>query len=452
MLRNLFDFQVTRAFPFGRLWNLLTLIFSLLVLAFLVVYATATAGYEAVPRSSPNYNLTQTGWYTVFSPEKDGICDKRLISVGDKLYTTNGVVPWTIMMFRDTDTGESLRGIDYAGETFKSCKMSELVMEFNMEPEGVTLIFSMNCTMTGFEVSMISDLRFPLNVQIAQAAVANVGSTAEKEVSVSWNALFDLSLSFDGVIGLYAAAQNQQNYRTSVSLISNITDWCGIDITSDDLSMCRGSWEEPPATYTRWSALNADLSDRYQQGLPNQLGVPFGNVAIWINQLVFWDVGLASNGNLIRNYAGRAQALDRCANCPAAAAMLGRQPGQLFSGAVLPLTDPGFTPPTNKGFSVQYLCSYRTLKSPANLVQSVLVAVLSLFGAYWTFYRAIWVFWGSHFGQERHKRIFHGEPETPPSSTLGYDPVKGSPPGPVTYGPNPAATQQPAGYFVQQNV
>lgn len=95
---------------------------------------------------------------------------------------------------------------------------------------------------------------------------------------------------------------------------------------------------------------------------------------------MFWDVGLASTNNLIRNYADRPKLLQRCDNCRSANDLLDRQPGGIwFEGAVLPLDDPGFTPPRDQALNVQYLCKVKQLKQPANLVQSVLVATFSLF-------------------------------------------------------------------------
>ncbi|BEJ17264.1 hypothetical protein CspHIS471_0606650 [Cutaneotrichosporon sp. HIS471] len=467
MFRNLFEFPVSRPFPYGRLWNILTLIFSILVLAFLVVYATATAGYETVTLSSDNYNLRSTGWHTVFTPKKSGNCDTRIVTVGDKVYTTNGSVPWTVMSWRDRKTGQTPWATDYAAEKIQSCTLTNMVMEFNMQVEISTIFVSMNCTMDKYEVSLGSDIRFPVNIQIARAMWASVGFTAAKDTAVNWNALFDLTLAWDGILSLYAAAQNQPNYRLSVSVETNATEFCGFDMcnttcdgantsVSDDLSKCRGYMEgnSKPATYTRWSALNSDPNDRYEQGVPAVLGIPFTNLAVWISQVVFWDLGLASSTNLIRDYAARSQYIQRCPTCTMANRFLDRQPGALWVNNTLPLDDPGFTPLKDQGFNVQYLCRVRMLKSAANLVQSVLVAVLSLFAAFWAFYRTIWVFWGTHFGEERHKRVFNGEPETPtptPASTLGYGPVKPGSPDPGYTGNPPVTYPQPTGYFVQQN-
>lgn len=88
----------------------------------------------------------------------------------------------------------------------------------------------MNCTMGAYEVSLGSDIRFPANVQVASAQMASIGFTADKEVAVNWNALFDLSIAWDAILGLYAAAQNQPNYRLSLSIQSNGTDFCGHDM------------------------------------------------------------------------------------------------------------------------------------------------------------------------------------------------------------------------------
>jgi hypothetical protein len=57
-----------------------------------------------------------------------------------------------------------------------------------------------------------------------------------------------------------------------------------------------------------------------------------------------------------------------------------------------------------------------------------------------------------HVGEERHKRVFNGEPETPtPTSTLGYGPiVKPGSPSPGGYAAN--TYPQPTGYFQQQKV
>ncbi|CAK9784939.1 hypothetical protein CC85DRAFT_283923 [Cutaneotrichosporon oleaginosum] len=452
MLRNLFEFNVTRPFPYGRLWNLLTLIFSALVFVFVVIYATATAGYETVTRSSPNYNLRLTGWHTIFITKKTGICDTRLLTIGDEVYTTDGVIPWTIMTWRNRATGDFRWSVDYAAEKLESCTLYKLVMEPNMQTEISTIIASLNCTVGPYEVTLGADISFPANVQVAEARMASVGFTPDKQVAVNWNALFDLSMAWDSLLNLYGAAQNQPNYRLSTSVASNGTDFCGHQIVSDDLSKCQRRFVEP-TTYTRWSAIDSDPTDRYNQGILAQMNAPFVNLAVWVIQLAYWDLGLASTDNLIRNYAGRQQYLQRCTNCPMIDMLLDRQPGGLwFSDTVLPLTDPGFTPPSDQSFNIQYLCKVRQLKQPANLIQSVLVATFSLFGAYWAFYRTVWVLWGTHFGEERHKRVFNGEPETPtPTSTLGYGPVKPGSPSPGAYG-QPATYPQQQGYFGPQKV
>ncbi|BEI94037.1 uncharacterized protein CcaverHIS019_0604960 [Cutaneotrichosporon cavernicola] len=439
MFRNLFEFPVSRPFPYGRLWNILTLIFSIFVLAFLVVYATATAGYETVTMSSNNYNHKSTGWYTIFIPQRGDNCDTQIITVADKVYTTNGSIPWTVMSWRDRKTGETPWATDYAAEKIQSCVLTNMVMEFNMQVEISTIFVSMNCTMDKYEVSLASDIRFPLNIQVAKAMWASIGFTAAKVKAVNWNALFDLTLAWDGIRSLYAAAQNQPNYRLSVGLETNATEFCGFDMCN---TTCDGAN----------TSVSDDLNDRYQQDFPGFLGVPFTNLAVWISQVVFWDLGLASSTNLIRDYAARPQYIRRCPTCTQANQLLDRDPGGLWVGGTLPLDDPGFTPPKDQGFNVQYLCRVRVRKSAANLVQSVLVAVLSLFAAYWAFYRTVWVFWGTHFGKERHKRVFNGEPETPtPTSMLSYGPVKPGSPVPGYTGNPPVTYPQPTGYFVQQN-
>lgn len=128
------------------------------------------------------------------------------------------------------------------------------------------------------------------------------------------------------------------------------------------------------------TVVDSSPTDRYEQVIPSQMTVPFVNLAVWVIQVAYWDLGLASTSNLISNYAARPQYLSRCNNCLLAGQVLDRQPGEIwFNGIVLPLTNPGFTPPADQGLNVQYLCKVKQLKQPANLVQSVLVAVISLF-------------------------------------------------------------------------
>lgn len=114
--------------------------------------------------------------------------------------------------------------------------------------------------------------------------------------------------------------------------------------------------------------------------MPSQLVVPFTNLAIWITQLAFWDLGLASSTNLIRNYADRAKYLQRCPACAMADSLLARQPYEIFyESNVLSADNPGFTPPKDQELNVQYLCQVKRLKSPGDLVQAILVAALGLF-------------------------------------------------------------------------
>lgn len=89
----------------------------------------------------------------------------------------------------------------------------------------------MNCTMGDYEVMLGVDMALPLNINVAQAQFAALGFNEEKRLSVVWNAFFDLTLAWDGILGLRAAAPGSaQNYQTSFSVTSNGTGFCGHDM------------------------------------------------------------------------------------------------------------------------------------------------------------------------------------------------------------------------------
>lgn len=175
------------------------------------------------------------------------------ISVGDKVYTsTSGVMGWTVMNWRDRTTGEFIWGVDYAAEVIESCYLVELVMEPSLNPEVtanyvsahfdirlqptahcpcLTTQLTMNCTLGNYDLKLGANLVLPANVDMARTQFAATGFTEQKQTLVAWNALFDLTMAWDGIWGLRAAAlTSAQNYQMSFGITSNLTDFCGHDV------------------------------------------------------------------------------------------------------------------------------------------------------------------------------------------------------------------------------
>jgi hypothetical protein len=97
-------------------------------------------------------------------------------------------------------------------------------------------------------------------------------------------------------------------------------------------------------------------------------------------QVAWWDLGLASSANLLANYPNRKEYLKPCTYCVTVNSLLERADRQIFiDDTVLPSTDQGWSPPRKQSFNVQYICSIKELKKPANFVQAVLVAGFGLF-------------------------------------------------------------------------
>ncbi len=89
----------------------------------------------------------------------------------------------------------------------------------------------MLCIMGTWEVELGTDMRIPTNVYVAGGQFATNGFTEAKWKAVNWNAFFDLTMIWDAVLGLNAAARAQsQNYRLSTSVTGNGTDFCGYDM------------------------------------------------------------------------------------------------------------------------------------------------------------------------------------------------------------------------------
>jgi hypothetical protein len=89
----------------------------------------------------------------VFTGKTGDLCAKRLyvenknnfpadhthrLSVGDRVYTHSGVVPWTIVNWRKRSTGEFVWAVDYASQEIESCFMDQLVMNSDMATETST--------------------------------------------------------------------------------------------------------------------------------------------------------------------------------------------------------------------------------------------------------------------------------------------------------------------------
>lgn len=70
---------------------------------------------------------------TVISP-----AERLRITVGDKVYTTDGVVPWSVMNWRDRTTGKFIWAVDYEAQKIEKCSLVELIMEPSMQPEIAT--------------------------------------------------------------------------------------------------------------------------------------------------------------------------------------------------------------------------------------------------------------------------------------------------------------------------
>lgn len=57
------------------------------------------------------------------------------IPVGDKVYTTDGAVPWTVMNWRDRTTGKFIWAVDYEAQKIEKCAVVDLLMEPSIQPE-----------------------------------------------------------------------------------------------------------------------------------------------------------------------------------------------------------------------------------------------------------------------------------------------------------------------------
>lgn len=123
----------------GRKWGemLTSLLFSLVVLALIGVWAAATAGYETASKMSPDWNMTDNDhWFAKFTPPRaPPLCQPAFINTGSEFYTTNGIFLWQMgkgfnvsaeKAFGNNDTTVNFNSTlqEYSDYTLSHCDVS----------------------------------------------------------------------------------------------------------------------------------------------------------------------------------------------------------------------------------------------------------------------------------------------------------------------------------------
>lgn len=147
----------------------------------------ALTGYQIISVQSPDYNSTESWWFTKFVPHayrpKPGTrCAPHLYSVGDAFVTNYTIFNWAIQnILHSTEDSAGHAGVAYKGITLDSCDVVTIGMQANLQTRMVSFAAGIWCLDDGFPVAASTFFT------VGDLAASTAAFNNELRQSASWN-------------------------------------------------------------------------------------------------------------------------------------------------------------------------------------------------------------------------------------------------------------------------
>ncbi|KAG8995951.1 hypothetical protein FRB94_008688 [Tulasnella sp. JGI-2019a] len=138
---------------------------SIFVLCILIPLNLALTGYETISVVQSDFNAVPDLWFWRFGnkPLPGTLCDPRILSVEDTVFTNYTLLPWTIDaisenlslgLFGNANTKASIPTLTYSGHNLDNCDVIYLGIVGTLQPSAVTCKVIVACNDTDLRIMM----------------------------------------------------------------------------------------------------------------------------------------------------------------------------------------------------------------------------------------------------------------------------------------------------------
>ncbi|GMK58603.1 hypothetical protein CspeluHIS016_0600450 [Cutaneotrichosporon spelunceum] len=358
------------------------------VLALVGVWAAATAGYEAISRFSPNYNLTDTDhWFSKFIPGRTGdLCQPAYINTGQSFRTTNGVFLWemgkqfnvTMSEIGNNSTMVNFNGTgqQYADNKLEHCDLSGLSIDMDLFQAEVTVKLYATCIDPEWPALLLS--RNTYSVDQSRLLDNSLWFTNDLVIKSEYKERMDLQAALNDLAADLWNRQRALFNNAQMPIIRGIRavneNNCGF--ATDDRKGCF----EAPLRVSNDSVgfyLFQNLTTATTMYDPQVWAIPTNNFIQSLFAAARYDFASNMTNNIFVNSTAR-QAVIFANEGPEANLTLGAVDS--LTGAKSFLEGGDFDPPKISRVRTSYLCTVSKMKPAADFAISVLGLAFALFG------------------------------------------------------------------------
>ncbi|KAG8986377.1 hypothetical protein FRB94_003428 [Tulasnella sp. JGI-2019a] len=418
MLVSLFKptYTLSREYPWKR-FDRFAGLGALTGIVILGVVTFATQGYETTSTLSASFNLTQSLWFNHFSPaaEPGTLCDPYVFTVGDTFQTMMSPFIWTIDFINTIKPAETLgkannNGMSYSGSALNTagCDVSSMRVSADLSSWTATATAVIQCNENGtFPISASTSFTSSIDRQKATAAGNKFEFRAghdDPSLHLCNNMYASLALLQSAGIDLLTALRletdpSSQSHLLSLSASSNITspcngpddytnphlaldivlemlDFSNMTLTANDIALQIFDTSLYNTTYNFMQAMLASVRVDVGNQCPTNFLMTQPSI---INSTLFQTPKL-TNATYLKYYPQdlvTAQSLYDIMNSDNA-----------FLNDTFQFTLP-LNGSTQIFLQAPFLCHLTVLKSPAQVIVSVIVAMAGLFMSGWGLFNTI---------------------------------------------------------------
>ncbi|KAG8983826.1 hypothetical protein FRB94_013033 [Tulasnella sp. JGI-2019a] len=380
------SYSVTRDFH-GRWFTLLVVMGAIFVLGVLVPLNFALTGYETVSVFQSDFNELPDLWFWRIGgkPLPGSLCEPRILSVGDTVFTNNTLFPWTIeTIFEAPPIGivgiphndTTIPSMRYSGHNLDNCDVIFMAVTQTPQPPTGTLNIAVACNDTDLPIMMSTTYTeaFVHGQTVAPSTQYHAGlnyilseavgfGDAEVNINAAWP--IDDAMLVDVFCPnqrLGPIDQSCTAIPASIFDISLMVAWPNgtINFTTVTSSPGNETWLSYPSSFDLDSYATSTTDT--MQFLLAATRLDIGNV-LPNNFLVYPDTlneTISKDSNIIQELSMHNETFQGL--------------GDVSRPAVI---------------ASQYLCHFPQRKSLGSAIISVLVATLSMFGSAWAVFLAV---------------------------------------------------------------
>ncbi|KAL1409398.1 hypothetical protein Q8F55_003381 [Vanrija albida] len=441
---TLITYNVSRPYPFGRWFHVLSLLIFTAVTVLFAVWAAATSGYSDKMIVSTRYNITDNKhWYShlPLMERQSSLCQPVTIRPGDTITTTLGLFKWTYSGVSelysssaadrgagglgshfnalapyhtqqdgvDVNDGEVQTG--YQGTTIERCDVGSIDLWVDLSTSTVKSTTSVVCNMPGWQ-----------GVMTSSHTDSNRPSSAFNMWPIDAMFLEDILLGspqmahttfFHDYLNALAQDVQVRLHRLGTELGSNESRPTVLYMRMLASEPC---WNKTDtACFAKTPELNFHSRDTeiydfrvysnysYGRGIPsdrerNVLEIPLYNLLQGLVAAARLDFGCPDDAvNIYTNDAARIATV----NTSDAYTDLSPLQGAMIFNKIIEVQEKRYpnmlTHPGPSAIDVQYLCTVRRPKSAAGFIISMVSTTISLWLGFYGLYRIFWRIVGKYF-------------------------------------------------------